>query len=177
MSDSNILGVSHSLNSKLEYTVFKGTNFQDVGSKALFSLFGIMLRLKISDLQLLTMIQNFPVIPSESVEVGEPIPCHKVLGNILYILILSIFPPFFDSWLQSSYITFQQFQRSGGFFLLFYFTYYNMIFFLYLVLQHLFFIQLCWLASRFYSMFSKLKREEVASGMIHYSWVLFFVFL
>lgn len=95
MSDSNILGVSHSLNSKLEYTVFKGTNFQDVGSKALFSLFGIMLRLKISDLQLLTMIQNIPVIPSESVEVGEP--SHAILGNILYILILSIFPPFSDS--------------------------------------------------------------------------------
>ena len=72
MSDSNILGVSHSLNSKLEYTVFQGTNFQDVVSKALFSLFGIMLRLKISDFQFLTTIQNFPVIPSESVEVGEP---------------------------------------------------------------------------------------------------------
>lgn len=56
MSDSNILGIFHSLNSKLEYTVFKGTSFQDVGSKALFSLFGIMLRLKIPDLQLLTTI-------------------------------------------------------------------------------------------------------------------------
>lgn len=56
MSDSNILGISHSLNSKLEYTAFKGTSFQDVGSNALFSLFGIMLRLKIPDLQLLTTI-------------------------------------------------------------------------------------------------------------------------
>lgn len=42
MSDSNILGIAHSLNSKLEYTVFKGTSFQDVGSKALFSLFEIV---------------------------------------------------------------------------------------------------------------------------------------
>lgn len=68
MSDSNILIIYHSLNSKLEYTVFKGTSFQDISSKVLFSLFGIMLRLKIPDLQLLTTIQNFPVIPSENVE-------------------------------------------------------------------------------------------------------------
>lgn len=56
MSDSNILGISHSLNSKLEYTVFRGTSFQDVSSKVLFRLFEIMLRLKVPDLQLLTMI-------------------------------------------------------------------------------------------------------------------------
>lgn len=42
MNEPKILGISHSLNSLLEYTLFKGTSSQDVKSKAVFSLSGVM---------------------------------------------------------------------------------------------------------------------------------------
>lgn len=64
MSEPEILKISHSLNSKSEYTVFKCSSSQDVSSKAVFSLSWVMLRLKILKPYLITMIPNFPVVPS-----------------------------------------------------------------------------------------------------------------